>query len=774
VAKYVNPLIGTGLAGNMFPGADLPFGMVQWSPEETAGDPTQVVTAGGYLYDATTIRGFALTHLSGTGCKGAFGDIPFFPYVGTVQSSPSSDMTDATYSSTFSHSNELAQAGYYKVGLDSGVTVELTATARTGSGRFTFPPGQTASMLIRTSSSEVGSENAQTSIDPSGVITGSVTSGNFCGYIGTEDRRSYYTLYFQAEFDHPFASVGTWQNDSLAPGSASTAGGTSYDANGYPAAGQGSGGYVVLDTSSSPVVNVRVGISFVSQANAKANLDAENPSGTSFDTVRQSAYAAWNAELGRIDVTASMAASSDRLTDFYTALYHSLLHPNVFSDVNGQYAGMDGQMHQVSGSQKAQYANYSGWDTYRSQLQLVTLLEPSIGADIAQSLLNQATQNSGVWDRWTHAGGGTHVMTGDPAHAAVSSIYAFGGTSFDAMGALTSMVHAASTVTADDTSGTGGPIMVRGERPSLDEYLSLHYVSAQGTAWGGAAETLEEVAADFGIAQLAQRLGDTTNYTAFLARSDYWKNLWNPNAAGTGVGYLDVRNNDGSWPGSFDPASQSGFIEDSAAVYGWNVPFNEGDLINLMGGAASASSRLDAFFQPNGQWALQATSNGSGSNHADLANEPGLWAPFVYYFVGAPSKTQGVLNQVTTTLWANDPKTQAFAQNDDLGAISSWHVWTSIGLFPMWPGRAELLATGPQLSSVVVRRGGGATLTLTAPMAETQPYVTALSVNGHDQTASWLPESFVASGGQLEFTMAAQAGGTWGTGVSDIPPSFHP
>jgi putative alpha-1,2-mannosidase len=183
---------------------------------------------------------------------------------------------------------------------------------------------------------------------------------------------------------------------------------------------------------------------------------------------------------------------------------------------------------------------------------------------------------------------------------------------------------------------------------------------------------------------------------------------------------------------------------------------------------------LDAFFQPNGQWALQATSNGSGSNHADLANEPGLWAPFVYYFAGAPSKTQAVLNQATTTLWTNDPKTQAFAQNDDLGAISSWHVWTSIGLFPMWPGRAELLATGPQLSSVVVRRGGGATLTLTAPMAETQPYVTALSVNGQSQTASWLPESFVASGGQLAFTMAAQAGGAWGTGASDIPPSFHP
>jgi predicted alpha-1,2-mannosidase len=770
VAQYVDPLIGTQGASEV-PGALVPFGMVEWSPENSGGDQTRVVYPGGYGYTSTTIRGFALTHMSGEGCKGGFGDIPFFPFVGTVQQSPSSDTTDATYASTFSHSAETAKAGYYKVTLDSGVAVELTATARGGAGRFAYPAGKPATMLVRTSNSEVGSENAQIAIDPAGTITGSVTSGNFCGYINAVDRHSYYTLYFQAEFDHPFASTGTWQNDSVSAGSTTASGGTGYGSDGFPVAGRGSGGFVTFDTTDGKPVNVRVGISFVSQANAKANLDAEIPAGTSFDTVRQAAYDAWNEKLGRVDVTASTGTTTDGLTVFYTALYHALFHPNVFSDVTGDYYGIDGQTHQVSSGQKAQYANFSGWDVYRSQLQLVALLDPAIGSDIAQSLTNQAAQNGGVWDRWTHASGATHVMSGDPGHIAVSTLYAFGGTSFDASGALASMVHAATTVSSDDTSNQGWNVMVVGERPSLDKYLSLHYVPADGNAWGGAAETLEDVAADFAISQLATRLGDSANATAFLARSDYWRNIWNPNAY-MGMGYFQNRNSDGSWAGSFDPASQDGFVEDSAAVYSWNVPFNEDGLIAAMGGSSSAISRLDAFFKPNGQWALTAASNGVGENHADLSNEPGLWAPLVYSFAGAPSKAQETVRQALTSLWGTGAQGLAF--QDDLGEMSSWYVWTAVGLFPMYPGRAELLAVGPLYSSIAIHRGNGTSIVITAPQAESQMYVQGLSANGQTQTASWLPESFVASGGSLAFTMSTQPSASWGTGAADVPPSFHP
>ncbi|GAA3261039.1 GH92 family glycosyl hydrolase [Dactylosporangium siamense] len=754
-AGYVNTLVGTN-GGETFPGADTPYGMVQWSPENTAGNQTRTVRPGGYGYSTTRTRGFSLTHMSGTGCAGGSGDIPFMPYVGTVGSSPSADTTDATYASSFSHANETATAGYYRVGLNSGVNTELTATTRTGAGRFTYPTGSTATMLVRTSNSEVGSSAATVNIDAaSRTISGSVTSGNFCGYINAVGRRSYYTLHFTAVFDKPFSSVGTWQDGTLRAGTTSASGGTTYGTDGWPVAGRGSGGYVTFDLSQGTAVGVRVGISYVSQANAQANLAAENPAGTTFDTVRQRATDAWNTELGRIDVSGGTTA---QLQTFYTALYHALLHPNVFSDVNGQYTGMDQQVH-TAASGHAQYANFSGWDVYRGQVQLVTLLRPDVGADIAQSLLNQATQNGGVWDRWTHNQGGTHVMTGDPAHAAVPSIYAFGGTGFDAAGALTSMVHAATTVTAADLSRDGWNVMVVGERPSLDKWLSINYIPTNGNAWGGAGETLEVSVADFGVSQLAARLGSTATASQFLARSQYWKNVFNP---GNG-GYIQDRNDNGTWP-SFSPGSDSGFAEGSAAQYTWMIPHNVRGLFDRMGGNATAVSRLDSFFHnSDGSWAL----TGAGGTKSEMDNEPSIWVPWLYNFAGRPDKAQQTIRQTLNALWAPTPT--GIPGQDDLGAMSAWYVWSAMGIHPLTPGRSELLVSAPLFPGVTVNRGNGKTISITAPGAAT--YVQSLTVNGTASNRAWLPESFVANGGTLAFTVGTTAS-SWGSALADAPPSF--
>ncbi|MEV8510306.1 GH92 family glycosyl hydrolase [Actinoplanes sp. NPDC051475] len=760
-AAAVNTLIGTNNNGETWPGADTPFGMVQWSPENTAGNQTRTVEPGGYGYNNTKIRGFALTHLSGTGCAGASGDIPFLPYPGSVSGSPSADSSDATYASTFSHSNETGTAGYYRVGLDSGVNVELSATTRTGAGRFTYPSGKPATLLVRTSNSEVGSTAASTMINTSArTISGSVTSGNFCGYINQIGRRSYYTLYFVAAFDHAFTSTGTWTNSTVNAGSTSAGGGTGLDSGGWPVAKQGSGGYVTFDTSGGSAVGVRVGISYVSLANAQANLDVENPAGTSFDTVKQKAHDAWNTALNRISTSGGTSAQQGT---FYTALYHSLLHPNVFSDSNGQYKGMDQNTYTVSGSQKAQYANFSGWDVYRDQVQLITLLQPDVGADISQSLYNQAKQNNGVWDRWTHNQGGTHVMAGDPGHAAVSSIYAFGGTGFDAQGALASMVHAATTVTADDLSRDGWNVMVVGERPSLDQYLRLGYVPAEGNAWGGAGETLEDGAADFGISTLAGRLGDSSNQATFLGRAQGWKKVFNP---GNG-GYIQERNTNGSWP-SFDPRSDDGFAEGSAAQYTWMVPYNAKGLFTAMGGNATAASRLDRFFHDaNGNWAL---SGGDGST-ADVSNEPSIGSPWLYNFAGQPYKTQATVRQTVNTLWSNTPG--GIPGQDDLGAMSAWYVWAAVGLYPLAPGRAELLLASPLFTQVVIHRSNGAILTINAPAAATNtPYIQSLNVNGTASTKPWLPESFVSSGGTLDVVLGTSANTSWGSAAADAPPSF--
>ena len=494
LAQYVDTRIGTANGGNTFPGAVLPFGMLAWSPEQIRPDPSRgagamrAAAAGGYQYDTTRMRGFSLTHLSGTGCRGASGDIPFMPITVPITSSPSADATNAIYGADFDHANETATAGYYQVKLSSGVNVELTAGARSGLGRFTYPPDGPATMLVRTSDSQVGSSDARVQIDAAArTVTGSVTSGNFCGYLGTVNRRSYYTLYFVAVFDRPIVASGTWTDDIVTAGGTSANGGTTYGTTGYPAPGKGSGAYVSFNTSSGSVVSARVAISYVSLANARANMAAELPVSATIAAVKTRARDAWNTWLRRIEIGGG-TAKERRI--FYTALYHSLLHLNLYSDVNGEYAGFDGQMHTVSGSQRAQYANFSGWDVYRSQLMLVTLLDPKVASDMAQSLLNQADQNHGEWDRWTHNTGATHVMEGDAAAQSVPSIVAFGGTDFDMARAFASLYTAATVPTKNDLSREGCNVACPGQRPSLDKWLSIHYIPTVSNAWGGAGETL--------------------------------------------------------------------------------------------------------------------------------------------------------------------------------------------------------------------------------------------------------------------------------------------
>jgi predicted alpha-1,2-mannosidase len=757
-AALVNPLIGSANGGNTFPGAVVPFGMVQWSPETTRGDHSRVAAPGGYAYDAPRVRGFSLTHLSGTGCRGASGDIPFMPIASAISSSPSADKDDRVYATRFAHVNERAAAGAYDVRLSSGIKVELGATQRTGAARFTFPEGKPATLLVRVSDSEVGSSDARVHVDAAARrITGSVTSGNFCGYIDEVDRRSYYTLYFVAEFDRPFASLGTWHDGTVTPGSTDAEGGTTYGDAGYPAAGRGSGAYVTF--ANVGAVNVHVGISYVSEANAAANLRAESPADASLEAVRARAHDAWNRALGRVRIA---GGTVEQQRVFYTALYHALLHPNLFSDANGQYRGFDGQVHTVSGRQRAQYANFSGWDVYRSQLQLVTLLEPDIASDIAQSLFNQATQNGGEWDRWTHNSGATHVMEGDPSPAAIAGIYAFGGTSFDAEGAYRSLAHAATVPTANDSSARGCPVECPGQRPALRDWMTLHYVPAKAPAWGGAGETLEDAIADFSLAQLARQLDHGTDAATFLERSGYWRNLFKD-------GYVRDRNADGTWP-PFDPASDEGFAEGSSAQYTWMVPHDPRGLFDAMGGAGRAAARLDEFFHSAD---ASVALTGLGGLHAEMDNEPSTAAVWLFSYAGHPETVQNIVRETLTRLWTNTP--YGIPGNDDLGAMSAWYVWAALGMYPGIPGRAELLLGSPLFRHAEIARANGITLKIDVPARGSMgPYVAGLRVNGQPSSKTWLPETFVAADGTLEYELSDNPSETWGRAPADAPPSFPP
>jgi predicted alpha-1,2-mannosidase len=715
--QYVNPFIGTapqgskfgllGDGGNTFPGATYPMGMMQWSPDTTSNLP------GGYYYPDSTIKGFSLTHFSGRGCI-AYQDIPFMPYVGTVEDSPATNAF--LYYSRFSHSSESAHPGYYSVHLDNpNVTAALSVALRTGMGQFTYPASTSSTMLINAGGSVKGNSNAGVTIAANNnEVTGFATSAVGCG-------SNPYTLYFSAQFDRSFSSYGTWNGGNVNQGSTSSA-------------GSQSGAFLTFNTRPDRVVRVRVGISFVSIANAQANLSAENAI-FNFTALRNAANAAWNSRLSSIRV---QGGTPDERVTFYTALYHTFIHPNVFSDANGQYIGFDGKIHTVPQGH-FQYENISGWDDYRSLIRLRALLAPAETSDIAQSLINDAEQGDGHLPRWEQANVDSHGMNGDDGTLMVAEAYAFGATKFDTSSALSAMIN-------------GQPKI----REGLSDYLKLGYV-ANGTTTNSAAITEEYTNADFAIAQFAKALGDIADYATYLTRSGNWQNLFNALS-----GYMQPRNSDGSWAANFSPTSQNGFQEGDSAQYTWMEPFNLRDLFNQMGGNAAAVSRLDTFFMK--------LNDGPNSRYAFMGNEPSFEAPWEYDFAGAPSRTQDVVRRIQMQLFKNAPN--GLPGNDDGGAMSSWYVFSAIGLYPEITGVGGFVIGSPMFTSVTIRLANNHTLRINAPMAsDAHPYVQNLYLNGEASSSLWLPWSAIQHGATLDFILGSSAT-RWGSATTDAPPSY--
>src|SRR5579863_1872162 len=384
------------------------------------------------------------------------------PYVGSLNVSPAAE--SSLYQSKFSHSLEYAHPGYYQVRLTTpNVEVALSVTERTGIGQFTYPASKAATMLINAGGSINGNSNAGVMIIPgNNEVTGFATSTVGCG-------SNHYTLYFAAQFDRSFTNYGTWNKVAVSPGSIS---GESAH----------TGAFVAFDTTTNAIVQVKVGISFVSIANAQANLAVEQ-SGFNLTSVRQQANIAWNSRLGSIAVQGG--SSSEKIT-FYTALYHASIHPNVFSDDNRQYIGFDGKVHTLALSQHAQYENIAGWDQYRSLFPLLATLFPSEASDIAQSLVNDAQQGDGHLPRWEQANADSHGMNGDDGSVIIAEAYAFGARNFDTSGALKAMLH-------------GQPNI----RTGFSDYLKYGYVAANSTG-ASAALTQEYTIDDFASAQFAR------------------------------------------------------------------------------------------------------------------------------------------------------------------------------------------------------------------------------------------------------------------------------
>ncbi|HEY2553970.1 MAG TPA: GH92 family glycosyl hydrolase, partial [Candidatus Cybelea sp.] len=512
--------------------------------------------------------------------------------------------------------------------------------------RFTFPAARQANLLFNAASNQAGVTGARLRIDAPDEISGSASSGFFCGM---PDR---YTAYFVARFDRPFQQYGTWQGARTSPRSSL-------------ADGPQTGGWVTFDATSNRSVTMKVGLSFVSLAGARANLAAEGRS-WNIITVRDRATDRWAAMLRRVAISGGVTEAQ---RTFYTAFYHALLHPNVISDVTGMYSGFDGRTHRVRAGHD-EYANYSDWDIYRTEVPFIALIAPRQTSDMMQSLVDAFTQE-GWLPRWPLANGPSSVMGGDSIDPVISGAFAFGARDYDAHAALVAMVKGATSTQPPPAQDWYF------ERWELhDDYLSRGYVVNTHTTSvspvpNGASETLEYALDDFSIARLAFELRDRTTYDTFMRRSSNWMTLFDG-----ATGWIAPRDADGAFMQTpLTENGQSGFQEGDAAQYTWMVPQDLRDLAAAMGGVRPATAKLDAFFTE-----LDA---GQDKPYAWLGNEPSLGAPWVYLSLGEPWRAQEIVRRALTTLYADTPA--GLPGNDDLGTMSAWYLWCAIGLYPQNP-----------------------------------------------------------------------------------------
>jgi predicted alpha-1,2-mannosidase len=726
LAALVDPFVGTAArAGNTFPGAVVPAGMVQFSPVSA-----HTSSPGGYRYDDNTISGFALTRLSGAGCTN-MGDLPVLPLAEPF-AQLSTDPVGAPFA-TFRHAHESASPGRYHVQLDNRIEADLTATLRTGAATFTFP-GRHGYLALDAGGGGATRSGISIELAARDEVRGSITEDGFCGGPASP------TLHFDVRFDRPVRTVASWGQDGAVVA-------------GVPKREATDTGGLLLGFAG-PTVRMKVGVSYVSVANATLNLARESP-GWDFARVARDARSAWNRVLGRIEVKGGGRAAA---RTFYTALYHSLIHPTVASDVNGQFRRRDGAVGRASGYRRL--TNISGWDVYRTQMPLLALIEPGVADDLVRSMVSGAAE-SGSMAKWEYAGVETGTMVGDPAAPIVAGVDAFGDGLTDRKAALAALERAALRTDAGPfmypshlvpTDGSKfGPFV---ERPGLADYISLGYVPydlREGGIWGTASTTLEYGVADFALSRLARAAADTAGSAAFLRRSGTWRNLLDPASR-----YIEPRNADGSFLPGYSDVSKVGFVEGNAMQYTWSVPYDAAALLQAIGPTA-ASARLDSM--------LSKLNTDRFAPHAWLGNEPSFGMPWLYLWLHSPSRTQAAVRRATTTLFRPSPA--GLPGDDDLGALSAWYVWSSLGLYPAIPGVGGLAIGSPTFPFETIHAGQR---TISIAATGGGPYVRSLKLDGRSYARTWvaLPRRGALD---LRFTRARRPQ-TWGSGRAAAPPSF--
>jgi predicted alpha-1,2-mannosidase len=668
--RHVNPFIGTLNMGNTYPGAQAPFGMVVLSPNtvfESHLALDSYDSRPGYSYAHDRISGFALTRYSGIGCH-AMQDLPLTFTTQPLGGSPAADKH--RYSGLFRKENERASPGYYEVYFhEDSLRVEATAVARSGLFRLAHDSKRPLHLILNPNGAANGVTDSRLWFDPvSRVLSGWARSGGFCE---RNPELWPYTVYFALRLPVVPEAFGSWEGDLPLEGIQET-----------------KGRQAAMWLRFSPALQdltVAVAISYVSEANALENLQQEIPA-DGFDALRAQTHRQWADALSKVQVDDPNEAGK---TAFYTALYHNMLQPSVFQDVNGQYIGFDDTIH-LAPEGRDVYANFSLWDTYRTTVQLQAILFPERVSDMVQSLLLFSHQSHGGLPVWTLNNTDNGVMNGYSAFPFIANAYAFGARDFDLKGIVEQMKLAAEEeIPIKDGRGW----------EELALYQKYGYLPADSVARYCVSKAIEYSVADYALAQLCRAAGDEAGYERYYARSKNVFHNLNPE-----TGYFQPRNTDGSWHEPFEPQSTFGFNEGNAAQYSFSVPQHIETYIERSGGLAAVERRLDAFFSKilTTGWHIRAP-------HYWLGNEPCFGVNYLYNRLGKPEKNQAIIAEILRHFGTGP---DGLAGNDDAGAMSALYVFKALGMYPYVPGEAVLELSRPLFGRVVVEAGHGTRLVI--------------------------------------------------------------
>lgn len=671
--NYVDTKIGskgTGLAcGYNFVGPTYPFGMVQFTPSFFSPN-----------------RGFVITQLNGAGCSN-MGNFPILPISGKLNVSPN-DMNGYEKYEKIRNST----AGHLSLSMKDNIDVDLTVSKRSGVAKFDFSESALGTLIVGSginSSESTKIKDAYIKITSPNSVEGYTQGGDFCG---TEIN---YKIFFAAEFSHDAIECGTWKDKKIFQKKLMK--------------GKNSGAYFTFNTSIDKDIIYQIAISFVSIENAKENLRSEKQF-ADFDFCKKETQKIWDKNLSKIIIKSN---SKDKLTQFYTHLYHSMIHPNIVSDINGEYMGADYNIKRVEKG-RDHYSSFSVWDTYRTQGQLVAILFPKESSDMMESLVNFAKE-AGGYGRWILANIETGIMQGDPTPILISNSYAFGGDDFDVESAYKYMKKGALQLRLKSQK--------QEIRPYLNEYINYGHTFAS--------MSLEYCSSDFAIAQFAKNaMSNNVDYLFFKKRSQNWKNLYNPKTK-----WLNSRYPNGVWKDKTHDWREGTFKN-----YFWMVPHNLSTLIDTIGGKDFAEKRLDSLFTR-----LDA------DYHQDwfaAGNEPDFQVPWIYNWIKKEQKTNDVINRIIDEMYSSEE--DGLPGNDDLGTMGAWYVFASLGLYPLIPGVGGFSTNIPQFLESKVTLGNGNILNISKDDANGK-FLNKMELNKVPLESSWVSWSKIKFGGEMKF-----------------------